>query len=296
MIALIDADIIVYWAANHCQTNYYNVIDKDGSILKECDSKRHALDNLDDIKQLWSTQVTDPTKEEFPYKVMTGKTVLQSWAECVDFINDFIESVVKKSKADSYELHLSGHTNFRKEIAVTKPYKGNRTGDKPFYYQKVRDYLTSELGAQISENEEADDTLAIAQTNNKENTIICTIDKDLWIVPGAKYDFKREELSYVTDYDGIRNFQYQMLAGDQVDNIQGVPKIGPVKAKKLLKDNEDIQDAWIAIREEYRNSYSYDADVVMLEMGRLLWMRRSVGQMWELPLFINELEKEDING
>jgi hypothetical protein len=30
-------------------------------------------------------------------------------------------------------------------------------------------------------------------------------------------------------------------------------------------------------------------------MGRLLWMRRSVGQMWELPLFINELEKEDIN-
>ena len=264
MIALIDADIIVYWAANHCQTNYYNVIDKDNEILKEYDSKRHAISGLEDIEGLWRLH--------------------------------FIKSVVGKSKADGYELHLSGHTNFRKEIAVTKPYKGNRTGDKPFYYQKVRDYLTSELGAQISENEEADDTLAIAQTNDKDNTIICTIDKDLWIVPGAKYDFKREELSYVTDYDGIRNFQYQMLAGDQVDNIQGVPKIGPVKAKKLLKDNEDIQDAWIAIREEYRNSYSYDADVVMLEMGRLLWMRRSVGQMWELPLFINELEKEDING
>jgi hypothetical protein len=293
MIALIDADIIVYWAANHCQTNYYNVIDKDNEILKEYDSKRHAISGLEDIEGLWRLQASQT--EESPYKVVSGKTVLEPWSECVDFINDFIKSVVGKSKADSYELHLSGHTNFRKEIAVTKPYKGNRTGDKPFYYQKVRDYLTSELGAQISENEEADDTLAIAQTNDKDNTIICTIDKDLWIVPGAKYDFKREELSYVTDYDGIRNFQYQMLAGDQVDNIQGVPKIGPVKAKKLLKDNEDIQDAWIAIREEYRNSYSYDADVVMLEMGRLLWMRRSVGQMWELPLFINELEKEDIN-
>jgi len=225
-----------------------------------------------------------------------GKTVLEPWSECVEFINDFIESVVKKAKADEYELHLSGHTNFRKEIAVTKPYKGNRTGEKPFYYQKVRDYLTNVLGAKISVDEEADDTLAIAQTNDLENTVICTIDKDLWIVPGAKYDFKREESSYVTEYDGIRHFQYQMLAGDQVDNIQGVPKIGPVKAKKILEDNEDIQDAWNVIRDLYRSSYEYNSDDVMLEMGRLLWMRRKVGQMWELPSFTDELEKEENNG
>ena len=294
MKALIDADIIVYWASNHCQTNYYNVIDKDGESLKEYDSKRHALDGLEDINQLWQTQAKEG--EESPYKIIQGKTVLEPWAECVDFIKDFIESVVKKSKSDGYELHLSGHTNFRKKIAVTKPYKGNRTGDKPFYYQKVRDYLTKELGAFVSDNEEADDTLSIAQTNDKDNTIICTIDKDLWIVPGAKYDFKREELSYVTDYDGIRHFQFQMLAGDQVDNIQGVPKIGPVKAKKILEDNEDIDDAWIVIRDLYRSSYNYKSDDVMLEMGRLLWMRRKVGQMWELPLFTNELNMEEPNG
>jgi hypothetical protein len=191
---------------------------------------------------------------------------------------------------------LSGHTNFRKEIAVTKPYKGNRKGEKPFYYQKVRDYLTEVMGAKISVDEEADDTLGIAQSKDIDNTIICTIDKDLWIVPGAKYDFKREELSYVTEYDGIRHFQYQMLAGDQVDNIQGVPKIGPVKAKKILSDNEDIDDAWNIIRDLYRSSYDYNSDDVMLEMGRLLWMRRKVGQMWELPLFTNKLEKEEING
>lgn len=294
MKALIDADIIVYWASNHCQTNYYNVVDKNGDNVKEYDSKRHALDGLEDINALWATQ--SKVGEVSPYKVVQGKTVLEPWSECVDFINDFVDSVVKKAKADEYELHLSGSTNFRKDIAVTKPYKGNRTGDKPFYYQKVRDYLINVMEAKVSVGEEADDTLAIAQTNDVENTIICTIDKDLWIVPGAKYDFKREESSYVTDYDGIRHFQYQMLAGDQVDNIQGVPKIGPVKAKKILSENEDIADAWNVIRDLYRSSYDYNSDDVMLEMGRLLWMRREVGQMWELPSFTNELEKEENNG
>mgnify|MGYP001185219631 FL=1 len=218
MIALIDADIIVYWASNHCQTNYYDVVDKDNESIKEYDSKRHALDGLEDINALWQTQAIEG--EESPYRVIQGKIVLEPWAECVEFINDFIDSVVNKSKSTEYELHLSGHTNFRKEIAVTKPYKGNRKGEKPFYYQKVRDYLTEVMGAKVSVDEEADDTLGIAQSKDIYNTIICTIDKDLWIVPGAKYDFKREELSYVTEYDGIRHFQYQMLAGDQVDNIQ----------------------------------------------------------------------------
>jgi 5'-3' exonuclease len=84
-----------------------------------------------------------------------------------------------------------------------------------------------------------------------------------------------------------------MLAGDPVDNIQGVPKIGPVKAKKILNDNEDIQDAWIVIREAYRDSYSYNADDVMLEMGRLLWIRHNVGEMWDLPDFEDELDKKE---
>ena len=126
---------------------------------------------------------------------------------------------------------------------------------------------------------------------------ICTIDKDLWTVPGAKYDFKREESSYVTEYDGIRHFQYQMLAGDPVDNIQGVPKIGPVKAKKILGDYDDIQTTWNIIRDYYKDSYGDDCNDIMLEMGRLLWIRHNVGEMWDLPLFENELDKkEETNG
>ena len=64
MKALIDADIIVYWSANHCQTNFYNVIDKDGDVMKEYDSKRHAISGLEDINTLWGLQATET--EESP--------------------------------------------------------------------------------------------------------------------------------------------------------------------------------------------------------------------------------------
>ena len=116
------------------------------------------------------------------------------------------------------------------------------------------------------------------------------------MVEGAKYDFKREESSYVTAYDGIRNFQYQMMTGDRVDNIQGVPKIGQVKAHKLLDTFEDVDKAWQEIAKLYKTAYGDNYKTVMVEMGRLLWMRLEVGQMWELPNVLNNTNKEKANG
>ena len=273
MKALIDGDVIVYWAANHAQTNCYDVINSKGEVLSTQDSKRHAQGTMEDLQAF--------SDEEM--EVVSGEVILKPWRVCEEFIDGFLNKIMKESKADSFEVHLSGVDNFRKEIAVTKPYKGNRTGVRPFYYQQVREYLLDKHDALLSINEEADDTLAIAQMVSPDDTVICTVDKDLWMVPGAKYDFKREENSYVTEYDGMRSMQFQMLMGDRVDNIQGVPRIGKVKANKLLEANKEIDDAWIAIAESYKNAYGDDYKIVMIEMGRLLWMRREVNEMWELP-------------
>ena len=276
MKALIDGDVIVYWAANHAQTNCYDIINKDGDVLATHDTKRHANSGLEDLEAFSDEKM----------KIVPGEVILKPWRTCEEFIDNFLDKITKASKADSFEVHLSGKDNFRKDIAVTKPYKGNRSGARPFYYQRVRDYLLDKHEALLSVNEEADDTLAIAQTANPDDTVICTVDKDLWMVPGAKYDFKREENSYVTEYDGMRAMQYQMLVGDRVDNIQGVPKVGKVKATKLLDKNDDIDAAWVAIAVEYEKAYGKHYKTVMIEMGRLLWMRRQVREMWELPQII----------
>lgn len=276
MKALIDGDVIVYWAANHAQTNYYDIVNAAGDILDTRESKRFANSSLEDLLAFSSEEL----------KVVPGKTVLDPWASCETFIDNFIKSITKKAKCDSFEVHISGTTNFRKEVAVTKPYKGTRSSDRPFYYSKVREYLLDKYEAVLAVNEEADDTLSIAQMLDVDNTVICTIDKDLWMVPGNKYNFKKEEASYVTEYDGMRWMQYQMLAGDRVDNIQGIPRVGDAKANKVLEDNSKIDDAWVAIAGAYKKAYGDDYKTVMIEMGRLLWMRREVGEMWNLPQII----------
>ena len=199
------------------------------------------------------------------------------------FIDNFLKTILKGSDCENMEVHLSGKDNFRKEVAVTKPYKGNRKNERPFYYQRVRDYLVNNYGALVSEGEEADDTLAIAQYKDKDNTVICTIDKDLWMVPGDKYNFRKEEKSTVSTYEGIRHMQLQILTGDSVDNIQGVPGIGPKKAEKLLSEESDIGKTWNNISESYKKAYGKDYRKVMTEMGQLLWMRSYEGEMWEIP-------------
>ena len=63
--------------------------------------------------------------------------------------------------------------------------------------------------------------------------------------------------------------------GDRVDNIIGEMSIGPVKARKLLEGKTEVEmyNACVEI---------LGADRV-LEHGRLLWLQRYEGQMWEAP-------------
>ncbi len=271
--ALIDGDVIVYWAANWAQTNYFDIVNSNGEVLDSRESKRFAQQSADDLMAFGDEKLT----------VEAGDVRLTKWKSCAEFIDNFVRKIAREAGCEVYQIHISGPTNFRKEISVTKPYKGNRTTMRPYYDQQVRDYLSDNYDVVVSVNEEADDTLAIAQTKDPDNTVLCTIDKDLWMIPGHKYNFKKEEASYVTPFDGMRHMQYQMLIGDRVDNIQGVPKCGEKGAQKILDANPEIDDAWKAIAEAYKKGYGDQWQTVMVEMGRLLWMRTVENEMWDLP-------------
>ena len=238
MRALIDGDIIVYWASNHCQTNYYNVVDKNGDNIKEYDSKRHAMDGLEDINALWSTQ--SKVGEISPYTIVQGKTVLEPWSECVEFIKDFIDSVVKKAKADDYELHLSGHTNFRKEIAVTKPYKGNRKyNDKPIIFPAIKEYLRQRWNFISVPELEADDLVSVFHDPLK--TVICSPDKDvLKQVPGKHFNYQKMEWVNTSEQDANKFLWMQTLMGDSTDGIPGIPGMGPKTSEKIINETKYV--------------------------------------------------------
>jgi 5'-3' exonuclease len=175
-------------------------------------------------------------------------------------------------------FYLTGSGNFRKDLATIKVYKGQRP-PKPEHLPATRDQLVQQWGAEIVEGQEADDAIGIKATDLKGDCTIVSIDKDLLMIPGTHYNFVKKEWTEVSQEKGDYFFYKQLLTGDQVDNIQGVPGIGPKKAEKAYEGCTTVQEMYQKALEMYKG----DADA-LLENARLLWLRRYEGEMWEPPV------------
>ena len=203
-------------------------------------------------------------------EVQLAKNRLTEWLTDMVYIN---------LQCDDYKAWITGKTNFRNELAVTVPYKGNRKDFvKPKHYDALREHLIR-LGAKVSDQEEADDAVAIESC--LDNYWIVHQDKDLNQLPGHHYNPVTDERYYVTEFQGLKSFYTQMLVGDRTDNIQGLHMIGPKKAEKILKDCKTEGDLFQAVKKAYEEKEEPFERLV--ENGRLLWLRREPGQIWEPP-------------
>lgn len=192
---------------------------------------------------------------------------------------DLVDSILVATEATEFQLYLTGKDNFR--YTIYPEYKAHRPKEKPFWLEKCRQYLMATFNAIVIDGQEADDALGIAQT---DNTIICSIDKDLLMIPGKHYNFVKDEFITQTDFDAIKHFYMQCLTGDRADNIKGIPKIGPKKAEKILAECLTEKEMFNAVRDAYSN------DEEFLMNGRVLWIRRKENQDWK-DIF-NELIQE----
>jgi hypothetical protein len=195
-------------------------------------------------------------------------------------LSEFLDNLSLGDGIDEVWGYLTGKGNFRKEIAVTAPYKGNRVAPKPYHFQLLREYMERAWGFEVIEGMEADDAIGIeAYRNEPDETLIVSIDKDLNMIRGHHFNFVKEERYYVTEEEAIRNFYLQILTGDKVDNIIGLAGIGPVKSKKLLVDCNNELEMYEAVLK------AYDGDEArVLENARLLWILREEKQVWQPPV------------
>lgn len=194
---------------------------------------------------------------------------------------EFMEDLVMKPWVSDYKGFLTGSNNYRKEIAVTAPYKGNRVQERPVHYQLVRDYLVSAWGCEVINGQEADDAIGIAAysyEDDDEAYIIMSIDKDLDMIRGWHYNFTKDLKYFVQEDETMRTFYTQVLTGDRVDNIPGLKGVGPKKAEKILKDCVSEQDMYQAVLKAYDNNEEY-----LWEQSKLLWIRRQPSQIWSPP-------------
>lgn len=179
---------------------------------------------------------------------------------------------------EEHELFLTGKTNFRHDVAVTEPYKGNRKDvKKPTHLPLLREYLQTAWGATVSDGQEADDDIAIRATELGDEAIIVSIDKDFMQVPTWHYNFVKKVKKYVTPEEGLRFFYKQILTGDNADNIKGLHLVGEVRATKMLADAKTEKELYQCCVE------AMGAERV-LENARLLWLRRQPNQLWEPPI------------
>ena len=182
-----------------------------------------------------------------------------------------VQQIIEATDVTGTILYLTGKNNFRKKI--NPEYKANRKDTvPPVYLQECRQYLVDNHNAIISDGCEADDLLGI---NQSEDTIICSLDKDLRMIPGNHYNWTKVELDRVTKQDGLRHFYKQMLIGDKSDNIFGVDKIGPVKAAKLIDHLDDEQDMFEVVWAKYNE----DAARFVMN-ANCLWIQRNPGEIW----------------
>ena len=163
-----------------------------------------------------------------------------------------IENLKENLNASNITIALTDGVNFRKDILPS--YKDNRKEKrKPLILGAMRKWLIEVYDAVIYPNLEADDVLGILATepNNKEEKIICSLDKDLRQIPGklsqdGRTIIKRSK----TECDWWHLIQ--TLTGDSVDNFSGCPKIGIVTAQKILKDKKlPIKKQWDLVIKAY---------------------------------------------
>jgi DNA polymerase I len=191
---------------------------------------------------------------------------------CLGRVTKLVNEIVyQELQCDDYKAYITGKGNYRNDIAVTEPYKGNRKdAKKPVHYEAIRKHL-QRLGAELVEGQEADDAVAIEAT--KTGGWIVSIDKDLDQVAGWHYNFVKREEYYVTEEEGLRNLFTQVLTGDRIDNIVGLKGIGPVKAQKLLQDCKTEREYYEACLK------AYDGNQLRVDENlNLLWLRRETNQ------------------
>jgi 5'-3' exonuclease len=261
MNVLIDGDIVIYSCGFAVETRIYEV---DGiPFLNKADAREYCNTFRiphDDIEE--SVEV-----EPVEHALHNAKSLL--------------ERIVNATRATTKTIYLTGEHNFREQL--DSEYKANRDpNNKPMHYDALRSFLIDIHGATVINGMEADDAMGMHQCSAIEPTIIASIDKDLNMIPGKHYNWRKDKLYDVTEEEAMKFFYLQLLMGDRVDNIKGVPGIGPKKAERAVGHLTDEQDMYNVCTSLYADYYGVGHEEIMHTNAQLLWIRRD-DNGWRKP-------------
>jgi len=202
----------------------------------------------------------------------------------IEEMEGFVEGIIDATDAVDKVLILSPKRTFRYDVDET--YKGNRKPPEvPLeLLLPLRNYMFEKMGAIVFDEVEADDVCVSRMYQEPGKYILCHIDKDLNQAIGAHYNYNTKEFYMVDQEEADYWFYAQILEGDSVDGVKGCPKIGKVRAAKILAKVKP-EEYWETIKAEYEKAgMDYD---YLIQQARLVYMLRDFNEetqefkLWE---------------
>lgn len=151
----------------------------------------------------------DKAKIQVQMGVFSSIEETSYFKDAADHMNWIINKWVLGAGCDAAKIYMTDSaSNFRLDLAFSKPYKGQRKSEKPPFFYELREYLLYQHEAILAVGCEADDLISIEMTSDFRKLqidgvvlgsdehkafagcVCCTQDKDLRMIPGWHYQPK----------------------------------------------------------------------------------------------------------
>lgn len=254
----------------------------------DCDSLMFSIANPIKLKDEYGNYIVDTTTNLVTRREKTEE-------ELISTSTYIFNSILNKTNSTHYIGFIKGcnTTNFR--ININSDYKLNRSNlAKPKWWDFLKNHLIEQFEIIEVNNIEVDDAVLITYKNIPDS-FICAIDKDLLNIEGTHYNFRTEEWITNTRNHEINYLAKQMIIGDTIDNIKGLPGRGESYFNKNLKEiNNEI--GFTKVLEEYIKHFNNDLEVAIDNFYKnfkcLYILRKSEGFLIPKPIEYNKFKSE----
>lgn len=136
--------------------------------------------------------------------------------------------------------------NYRKKVALS--YKAQRPTERPPFFGDLVQHIKDNMNVQMRAGIETDDLVAkFYEYYGKDECVIVSIDKDYKQFECNLYNYTKDTLEKITEYEAYYNFMEQMVVGDRADNVKPLKGFGPKWCDKNLAGKSD----WGILRAVY---------------------------------------------
>lgn len=204
-------------------------------------------------------------------------------------------------------IFISGSGNFRDRLPAAFPYKGNRVNvEKPQHLHKLRESLVRDYGASKVHHIEPDDEIAIHLSQDADNCVAVSIDKDIKQVAGVHL-VPEQGFMTISPRSGLLRLYAQIIAGDPTDGVPGAYGYSVEGASKLLLPHVQAKDSlhqtavkfWKVALDCYKASIAKrglrwegnaDPEAAAIETARFVYLLRERPKdaanvkLWEPPV------------